>query len=210
MLDRWCIYAITIRINSKETKCRGWLEISSFSEKLLKVFKKRNYSGVWLAFQGRSFCALIWQFFLVIHISSCSGVEDTLRCIGFYKKEIAFCINTWIYMYIGISLYTYVYIYLCVYIYIYVTDIYVEYTVHIHPLLNLYRLYINIKWPHLFACVCPRKGGLIVFGCLQLLPWRMQFHLSFIFPHLDCIRINCNASKFSLKFHFVLFLYILK
>lgn len=63
-------------------------------------------------------------------------------------------------------------------------------------------MYINIKWPHLFACVCPRKGGLIVFGCLQLLPWRMQFHLSFIFPHLDCIRINCNASKFSLKFHF--------
>lgn len=54
------------------------------------------------------------------------------------------------------------------------------------------------------ACVCPRKGGLIVFGCLQLLPWRMQFHLSFIFPHLDCIRINCNSSKFFLKFHFVL------
>lgn len=116
------------------------------------------------------FLCLNCQFFLVIHISSCSGVEDTLRCTGFYKKEIAFCVNTWIYMYIGISLYICVYIYLCVYIYIYVTDIYVEYTVHIHPLLNLYRLYINIKWPHLFACVCPRKGGLIVFGCLQLLP----------------------------------------
>lgn len=74
--------------------------------------------------------------------------------------------------------------------------------------MSLYRMYITIKWPHLFACVCPRKGGLIVFGCLQLLPWRMQFHLSFIFPHLDCIRINCNASKFSLKFHFVLSLWI--
>lgn len=152
-------------------------------------------------------CLIVNFFFLVNHISSWSGVKDTLRCIVFYKNKM---LSLDIYVYWYISLYICVYIYVYVYIYIYVTNIYVEYTVHIYPLLNLYRPYINIKWPHLFACVCPRKGGLIVFGCLQLLPWRMQFHLSFIFPHLDCIRINCNASKFSLKFHFVLFIYILK
>lgn len=33
----------------------------------------------------------------------------------------------------------------------------------------------------------------------------MQFHLSFILPHLDCIRINCNSSKLTLKFHFALY-----
>lgn len=114
------------------------------------------------------FQALIIIFKIVIHRSSWSAVEDSLRFVGFYKKKITFCIIMWLCMYIGIFLYTYVYIYM--YIYIYVTDIYIEYTVHIHPLLNLYRLCISIKWPHLFACVCPRKGGLIVFGCLQLLP----------------------------------------
>lgn len=30
VLDRWCLYARTIRINSKETKCKGWLWASSF------------------------------------------------------------------------------------------------------------------------------------------------------------------------------------
>lgn len=78
--------------------------------------------------------------------------------------------------------------------------IYCTYT----PTLKLVHTVYIYKMATFLACVCPRKGGLIVFGCLQLLPWRMQFHLSFIFPHLDCIRINCNSSKFSLKFHFVL------
>ena len=107
-----------------------------------------------------------------------------------------------IYVYQYISLYICVYI--CVCVYIYVSNFTEQYTVHIHPPFNLCILYIY-KMATFLACVCPRKGGLIVFGCLQLLPWRMQFHLSFIFPHLDCIRINCNSSKFSLKFHFVLY-----
>ena len=120
------------------------------------------------------------------------------------KKKHTWCLS-WIYMYTSIYLYTYVYIYVCVCIYICIRlyeTIYCTYT----PTLKLVpTVYIYIyKMATFLACVCPRKGGLIVFGCLQLLPWRMQFHLSFIFPHLDCIRINCNSSKFSLKFHFVL------
>ena len=57
------------------------------------------------------------NFLIAIHISSWPGVEDTNRCIGFYKKKLAFCVNVWIYMYIGISLYTYVYIYVYIYIF---------------------------------------------------------------------------------------------
>lgn len=107
------------------------------------------------------FLCLIVNFFSCnSHQFSWSGVEDTLRCIVFYKNKM---LSVDIYVYWYISLYICVYIYVYVYIYIYVTNIYVEYTVHIHPLLNLYRPYINIKWPHLFACVCPRKGGLDCF-----------------------------------------------
>lgn len=45
-----------------------------------------------------------------------------------------------------------------IYIYIYVTDIYIEYTVHIHPLLNLYRLCIKYKMAT-SLCVCLSPEG---------------------------------------------------
>lgn len=41
--DRWCIFAITIRINVKETKCKGSLWASSFLGKLLKVSKNQKW-----------------------------------------------------------------------------------------------------------------------------------------------------------------------
>lgn len=39
------------------------------------------------------FYALIINFLIVIHISSWSGVEASLRFVGSYKKKRTFCVN---------------------------------------------------------------------------------------------------------------------
>ena len=76
-------------------------------------------------------------------------------------------------------------IYMCVCVYIYVSNFTKQYTVHIHPPLNLCLLYIYIyiyKMATFLACVCPRKGGLIVLDVCSCYLEGCNFIFHLFFP----------------------------
>ena len=98
------------------------------------------------------------------------------------KKKHTWCL-LWIYMYTSIYLYTYVYIYVCVCIYICIQlyeTIYCTYT----PTLKLVpTVYIYIyKMATFLACVCPRKGGLIVLDVCSCYLEGCNFIFHLFFP----------------------------
>ena len=100
------------------------------------------------------------------------------------KKKAAYLVSIVdIYVYQYISLYICVYICVCVYIYMYPTlqnNILYIYT---HPWTCAYCIYIYIyKMATFLACVCPRKGGLIVLDVCSCYLEGCNFIFHLFFP----------------------------